>query len=63
MLEELRLNPRSLGARSWGRHPGERAATECDQVKGSLSTGFAEGCAPDSTGGSGGLGQALEVKV
>jgi hypothetical protein len=63
MLEELRLNPRSLGARSWGRRPGERAATGRDQVKGSLSTGFAKGCARDSTGASGGLGEALEVIV
>jgi hypothetical protein len=63
MLEELRLNPRSPGARSWGRSPGERAVTDSDKVKGSLSTGFAEGCAIDSTGASGGLGQAMEVAL
>ena len=54
MLEELRLNPRSPGARSWGRSPGEYAATDCDKVKGSLSTGFAKGCAAESTGSSAG---------
>jgi hypothetical protein len=63
MLGELRLNPRSLGARSWGRSPGEHAVTESGQVKGSLSTGFAEGWAPDSTGDSSGLGEAMEVMV
>ena len=63
MLEELRLNPRSPGARSWGRSPGERAATDSEKVKRSLSTGFAEGWAAESTGPSGGLGEATEVMV
>jgi hypothetical protein len=61
MLEELRLNPRSPGARSWGRSPGEHAATDGDKVKRSLSTGFAEGCAAESTGSSAGLWDAWEV--
>jgi hypothetical protein len=63
MLEELRLNPRSPGARSWGRSPGGRAVTEGDKVKGSLSTGFAKACAIDSTGSSGRLGEAREVAL
>ncbi len=41
MLEELRLNPRSPGARSWGRCPGEGAAADGDRVNRRLSTGFA----------------------
>jgi hypothetical protein len=60
MLEELRLNPRSPGARSWGRSPGEHAATDSDKVKRRLSTGFAKGCAARSTGLIG-LGEAREV--
>jgi hypothetical protein len=63
MHEELRLNPRSPGARSWGRSPGEHAATGSEKVKGSLSTGFAEGGAAESTGRSRGLGAATEVMV
>jgi hypothetical protein len=55
MLEELRLNPRSLGARSWGRRPGETAGTDSAGVKRSLSTGFTEGHGVDSTGTRGGL--------
>jgi hypothetical protein len=57
MHEELRLNPRSPGARSWGRSPGEHAATDSKKVKGSLSTGFAEGGAAESTGRSGRWGR------
>jgi hypothetical protein len=66
MLEELRLNPRSPGARSWGRSPGEPAATGSKKVKGRLSTGFAEGAGAESTDpfiGLGGLGAATEVMV
>jgi hypothetical protein len=62
MLEELRLNPRSPGARSWGRSPGEHAATDGDKVKRSLSTGFAERCAAESTGRLGSR-DAREVTV
>jgi hypothetical protein len=61
MLEELRLNPRSPGARSWGRSPVGHAATDSDKVKRSLSTGFAEGRAAQSTGSSAGLGETREV--
>jgi hypothetical protein len=53
MLEELLLNPRSPGARSWGRSPGEPVACDGDKVKRSLSTGFAERCAAESTGRQG----------
>jgi hypothetical protein len=63
MLEELRLNPRSPGARSWGRSPGEHAATDSNKVKGSLSTGFAERCGAESTASSSGLGEAREVRI
>ena len=51
MLEELRLNPRSPGARSCGRSPGEHAGTDGDKVKRSLSTGYAEGATGRSTAG------------
>lgn len=50
MVEELRLSPRSPGARSWGRNPGRSATTDSDKVKRSLSTGYTEGFAADSTG-------------
>lgn len=50
MLEELRLNPRSPGARSWGRSPGEGAATDGDRVNRRLSTGFAAAQGVYSTG-------------
>jgi hypothetical protein len=63
MLEELRLSPRSPGARSWGRSPGERAAADSEKVKRRLSTGFAEGCATESTAMWTGLGEAREVVV
>ena len=63
MLEELRLNPRSPGARSWGRSPGEHAVADSDKVKGSLSTGFAKGCEVDSTGSWGAVGEARGVVV
>jgi len=63
MLEELRLSPRSPGARSWGRNPGQRAATDSEKVKRRLSTGFAEGCAAESTGPWSGLGAAREVAL
>ena len=62
MLEELRLNPRSPGARSWGRSPGQHAGADGDKVKRSLSTGFAERCAAESTGGMGSR-DGLEVMV
>jgi hypothetical protein len=42
MLEELRLNPRSPGARSCGRHPGGRVFTGKAEVGLRLSTGYAE---------------------
>ena len=41
MLEELRLNPRSPGARSHGRRPDARGITDDRKVDPSLSTGFA----------------------
>jgi hypothetical protein len=50
MLEELRLNPRAPGARSWGRRPGEAAVTDSDKVNRSLSTGFAGRRGAASTG-------------
>lgn len=50
MLEELRLNPRSPGARSWGRSPGDGAATDCGKVNRRLSTGFAGPGGRNSTG-------------
>ena len=43
MLEELRLNPRSLRARSRGRRPGEGGLAGDMKVDPSLSTGFADG--------------------
>jgi hypothetical protein len=51
MLEELRLNPRSPEARSWGRALGGRALTEEGRQHASLSTGFAEGRRLRSTAG------------
>ena len=63
MLEELRLSPRSPATRSWGRSPGERAATDSEKVKRRLSTGFTEGCAAESTAPRDGVGEAREVKV
>ena len=42
MLEELRLNPRAPGARSWGRRLGCNAATGGGWFDPNLSTGFAE---------------------
>ena len=53
MLEELRLNPRSPAARFKGRCPGESAATGDGTVDPRLSTGFAEGARPRSTGVAG----------
>ncbi len=50
MLEELRLNPRARGARSWGRCRGAVAATSVGEVKRSLSTGYAERARLRSTG-------------
>jgi hypothetical protein len=50
MLEELRLNPRSPGVRSWGRCPGKRAPSDRDGMQTTLSTGFAERADPRSTG-------------
>jgi hypothetical protein len=52
MLEELRLNPRSLAARSCGRRPGENAGTDVGLVDPSLSTGFADPPWLRSTGAS-----------
>ena len=40
MLEELRVNPRSPGARLWSRRPGERGVSRSVRVRPSLSTGF-----------------------
>ena len=50
MLEELRLNPRSPAARTWGRCPGEHAARNRRQPDLGLSTGFTEGARLPSTG-------------
>jgi len=50
MLEELRLNPRSPGKRSYGRGPGVRGITENGTVDPRLSTGFADGALLRSTG-------------
>ncbi len=50
MLEELRLNPRAPGARSWGRRPGEAAATDGAERRTGFSTGFAETERARSTG-------------
>jgi hypothetical protein len=50
MLEELRLNPRAPGARSWGRRPGDGAATDVGGVGPGLSTGFADHARVRSTG-------------
>jgi hypothetical protein len=63
MLEELRLSPRSPGARSWGRSPGGRTATDSEEVKRSLSTGFAEGCGAESTALGAGTVKRREVMV
>jgi hypothetical protein len=57
MLEELRLNPRSPGARSCGRRPGGRVFTGKAAGELRLSTGFAEPMGPPlhnaaATGGS-----------
>ena len=40
MLEELRVNPRSPGARLSSRRPGERAVSRSARVDPNLSTGF-----------------------
>ncbi len=50
MLEELRLNPRSPGTRSYGRRPGARGITDNGTVDPRLSTGFAGGALLRSTG-------------
>ncbi len=50
MLEELRLNPRSSGARSEGRRPCVRRITDYRKVDPSLSTGFADAALLPSTG-------------
>ena len=63
MLDELRLSPRSPGARSWGRSPVERAAADGEEVNRSLSTGFAEGCVAESTALGTGAGKRGEVMV
>jgi len=49
MLEELRLNPRSPAARTWGRCPGEHAAIDRQQSDLGLSTGCTEGLRLSST--------------
>ena len=49
MLEELRLNPRSPAARTWGRCPGEHAAIDRQQTDLDLSTGCTEGLRLPST--------------
>ena len=53
MLEELRLNPRSPGARSHGRRPGATGFTDVGKVDPSLCTGFADRQRRRSTGRSG----------
>jgi hypothetical protein len=53
MLEELRLNPRSPAARTWGRCSGEGAATRIGKVDPSLSTAIARRAGLPSTGESG----------
>lgn len=53
MLEELGMNPRSSGARSWGRRPGEEAGTGGGRVALSFSTGIANAWDAASTGRSG----------
>ena len=57
MLEELRWNPWSLGARSCGRRPAEPAVRVSARVGPSLSTGFTEGIGACSTG----IGRSKEV--
>jgi len=50
MLEELRLNPRSPGARSYGRRPDARGIADDRKVDPRLSTGFADRALSPSTG-------------
>ena len=50
MREELRLSPRSPGARSWGRPPGGGAVPDGVKVNRRLSTGFAGRRGVNSTG-------------
>jgi hypothetical protein len=66
MLEELRLNPRAPGARSWGRRPGKAAATDGTGRRSGFSTGFAETARAPSTGSAAciaGVGVLKEVVV
>ncbi len=53
MLEGLRLNPPSSGARTWRRCSGEFAAAGSNRVEPGLSTGFAERPGLRSTGPTG----------
>ena len=53
MLEELRLNPGSSGARTWGRFSGEAAVAGSWRDGSGLSTGFAERQGLSSTGPAG----------
>jgi hypothetical protein len=53
MLEELRLNPRSSWARTWGRCSGEAAGAGSRRGGSGLSTGFAERQRRRSTGPAG----------
>jgi hypothetical protein len=50
MHEELLLNPRSPGARTWGRSSGDGAAVGSRGVDAGLSTGFTERARHRSTG-------------
>ena len=60
MLEELRLSPRSSGARTWGRRSGAVAAAGSNRVRSGLSPGFAERPGRRSTGPSGLIHDAWE---
>src|SRR5258708_40229386 len=53
MLERLRLNPPSSGARTWRRCSGEFAAAASNRVEPALSTGFADRPGLRSTGPTG----------
>ena len=50
MLEELRLNPRTMAAQLGGRCPGQTRASDDAKVDPILSTGSAEGARLRSTG-------------
>ncbi len=50
MLEELRLNPRSLAARLKGRRPGQTRPSDVGEVDPKFSTGSADPTRLRSTG-------------